>query len=59
MRLRPFTFSKPKGFVRIAGSRGVDHILKKIGNSLPKKTPLCLITGYKSAQIEQYLDKNY
>ncbi len=58
-RLRPFTFSKPKGFVKIAGSRGVDHILTKIHDSIPPKTPLCLITGYKSAQIEQYLNKNY
>ena len=58
-RLRPFTFSKPKGFVKIGGSRGVDHILQKIGRSLPNKTPLCLITGYKSAQIQEYIDENY
>ena len=58
-RLRPFTFSKPKGFVKIGGSRGVDHILQKIGKSLPNKTPLCLITGYKSAQIQEYIDENY
>ncbi|MHA1675273.1 MAG: sugar phosphate nucleotidyltransferase [Promethearchaeota archaeon] len=58
-RLRPFTFSKPKGFVTIAGSRGVDHILTKIGSNLPPSTPLCLITGYKSQQIEKYLDTNY
>ncbi|WP_457556989.1 sugar phosphate nucleotidyltransferase [Candidatus Harpocratesius sp.] len=58
-RLRPFTFSKPKGFVTIAGSRGVDHILTKIGANLPKKTPLCLITGYKSQQIMDYMNKTY
>lgn len=58
-RLRPFTFSKPKGFVTIAGSRGVDHILTKIGANLPPNTPLCLITGYKSQQIQKYLDNNY
>ena len=58
-RLRPFTFSKPKGFVRIGGSRGVDHILTKIGHSLPNKPPLCLITGYKSVQIKNYLDNHY
>lgn len=58
-RLRPFTFSKPKGFVKIGGSRGVDHILQKIGKSLPNKTPLCLITGYKKEQIREYIDENY
>lgn len=59
MRLRPFSFSKPKAFVQIGGSRGVDHILNKIGASLPKKTPICLITGYKGIQIKDYLDKHY
>lgn len=58
-RLRPFTFSKPKGFVTIAGSRGVDHILTKIGSNLPRKTPLCMITGYKSQQIMEYMNKTY
>ncbi len=59
LRLRPFTSTKPKGFVQIAGSRGVDHILKKIGSSLPDKTPIALITGYKKQQIQQYVEENY
>ena len=59
LRLRPFTSTKPKGFVQIAGSRGVDHILRKIGSSLPEKTPIALITGYKKQQIQQYVEKNY
>ena len=56
LRLRPFTSTKPKGFVQIAGSRGVDHIFKKIGSSLPDKTPIALITGYKKRQIQQYIE---
>ena len=59
LRLRPFTSTKPKGFVQIAGSRGVDHILRKIGSSLPNKTPIALITGYKKQQIQQYVEDNY
>ncbi len=59
LRLRPFTSTKPKGFVQIAGSRGVDHILRKIGSSLPKKTPIALITGYKKQQIQQYIIEVY
>lgn len=59
LRLRPFTSTKPKGFVQIAGSRGIDHILRKIGSSLPEKTPIALITGYKKQQIQQYVEDNY
>jgi len=59
LRLRPFTSTKPKGFLQIAGSRGVDHILRKIGSSLPDKTPIALITGYKKQQIQQYVEENY
>lgn len=58
-RLRPFTFSKPKGFLKIAGSRVVDHILNKIGQNLSLETPLAVIYGYKRAQIRQYLDLNF
>ncbi|MEJ2277729.1 MAG: hypothetical protein P8Y70_08285 [Candidatus Lokiarchaeota archaeon] len=29
-RLQPFTFSKPKAFIKIAGKRLIDHILLKL-----------------------------
>jgi len=58
-RLRPFTFSKPKGFLKVGGMRVVDHILIKIGQNLSPQTPLAVVYGYKRAQIKQYLDSKY
>ena len=56
-RLRPFTFSKPKGFLKIGGHRVVDHILDKISNSVPELCPLAVVCGYMGRQIIEYLDK--
>lgn len=58
-RLRPFTFSKPKGFLKIGGCRVVDHILQKIWASLPQKMPLAIVYGYKREQIRKYLTDRY
>jgi glucose-1-phosphate thymidylyltransferase len=58
-RLRPFSFSKPKGLLKIGGNRVVDHILTKIGQSISQKTPIAVIYGYKRAQIKKYLNHNY
>ncbi|MFX0105568.1 MAG: sugar phosphate nucleotidyltransferase [Candidatus Hodarchaeota archaeon] len=58
-RLQPFTYSKPKAFLKIAGKRLIDHILKKLKNSFPQGTNVCFIVGYKKRQITEYLKKNY
>jgi glucose-1-phosphate thymidylyltransferase len=58
-RLQPFTFSKPKAFLKIAGKRLIDHILIKLKNSFPKGTNICFIVGYKRKQIREYLEKNH
>jgi glucose-1-phosphate thymidylyltransferase len=58
-RLQPFTFSKPKAFLKIAGKRLIDHILIKLMNSFPKGTNICFIVGYKRKQIREYLEKNH
>jgi glucose-1-phosphate thymidylyltransferase len=58
-RLRPFTFSKPKGFLKIGGNRVVDHILQKIWTSMPQKMPLAVVYGYKREQIRKYLNDRY
>jgi glucose-1-phosphate thymidylyltransferase len=65
-RLRPFTFSKPKGFLKIGGQRVVDHILSKIAATpaapsigITADTPLAVVYGYKRVQIKEYLDKKY
>ncbi|UCC19074.1 MAG: NDP-sugar synthase [Promethearchaeota archaeon] len=58
-RLQPFTYSKPKAFLKIAGKRVIDHILIKLKNSFPKGTDICFIVGYKKRQITDYLKSYY
>ncbi len=58
-RLRPFTLSKPKAFIRIAGKTVLDHILTKFSNTFEPDTELILIVGYKKRQIIDYIKKNY
>ncbi|MFX1573501.1 MAG: sugar phosphate nucleotidyltransferase [Promethearchaeota archaeon] len=58
-RLQPFTYSKPKAFLKIAGKRLIDHILIKLKSTFPKDTNICFIVGYKKRQITEYLTKNY
>ena len=56
-RLQPFTYSKPKAFLKIAGKRLIDHILIKLKISFPMGTNICFIVGYKKRQITEYLKK--
>jgi len=58
-RLQPFTYSKPKAFIKIAGKRLIDHILIRLKKTFPKNTNLCFIVGYKKRQISEYLTENY
>ncbi|MHA1803876.1 MAG: sugar phosphate nucleotidyltransferase [Promethearchaeota archaeon] len=58
-RLQPFTYSKPKAFLKVAGKRLIDHILLKLKKAFPEGTNLCFIVGYKKRQITDYLTKNY
>jgi glucose-1-phosphate thymidylyltransferase len=58
-RLRPFTFSKPKGFLKIGGYRVVDHILLKISTHTETNTPLAVVYGYKRKQIYTYLEEKF
>ena len=48
-RLRPFTLSKPKAFLTVAGKTVLDHILIKFTNTFDSDTDLILIVGYKRA----------
>ncbi len=58
-RLRPFTFSKPKAFISVAGKTVLDHILEKFTNTFDSNTELILIVGYKKRQIMNYVKKHY
>jgi glucose-1-phosphate thymidylyltransferase len=58
-RMQPFTYSKPKAFLKLAGKRLIDHILIKLKKTFPQGTTLCFIVGYKKRQISEYLTSNY
>ena len=38
-RLQPFTYSRPKAFLKVAGKRLIDHILEKLKKTFPKGSP--------------------
>ncbi|MFX0033752.1 MAG: sugar phosphate nucleotidyltransferase [Candidatus Hodarchaeota archaeon] len=58
-RLQPFTYAKPKAFLKVAGKRLIDHILIKLKKTFPKNTNICFVLGYKKRQIEEYLKRKY
>ncbi len=58
-RLQPFTYSKPKTFLKIAGKRIIDHILIKLKKTFQKGTNVLFIVGYKKRQITDYLKEHH
>ena len=58
-RLKPFTLSKPKAFLKVAGKTVLDHILIKFSNTFDNDTELILIVGYKKQQIIEYIKNHY
>jgi len=58
-RLQPFTYTKPKAFLKIAGKKLIDHLLINLKNTFPKDTNILFIIGYKGRQIAEYLKSNY
>lgn len=58
-RLRPFTLSKPKTFIQVAGKPVLEHILDKFRDTIDAKTELILIVGYKKRQIMDFVKEKY
>jgi len=58
-RLRPFTLSKPKAFIKVGGKTVLDHILSKFTDTFASETELILIVGYKKRQIIEHIKNNY
>ena len=58
-RLRPFTLSKPKTFIQVAGKPVLEHILNKFRNTFDSTTELILIVGYKKRQITEFVREKY
>ena len=58
-RLRPFTLSKPKAFMTVAGKTVLEHILDRFGDTFENKPELILIVGYKKRQIIEFVKEKY
>jgi len=58
-RLRPFTFSKPKGFFKVAGKRLIDHILDLFKSVASGPSNLLIITGSQERAVQSYIQKEY
>ena len=58
-RLQPFTYSKPKAFLKVAGKKLIDHILIKLKKTFPEGTTICFIVVYKKRDISEYLKSNF
>lgn len=58
-RLRPFTFNKPKAFLKVAGGMVIDHILQHLQRSFKEKLEIICIVGFKRKQMQQYLIETY
>jgi glucose-1-phosphate thymidylyltransferase len=58
-RLRPFTFSKPKGFFKVAGKRLIDHILDKFKQASTNSSDLLIITGSQERAVKNYIKNQY
>jgi glucose-1-phosphate thymidylyltransferase len=58
-RLQPFTYSKPKAFLKLAGKRLIDHILIKLKRTFSIGTDIAFIVGYKKRQITEYIKNHY
>ncbi len=57
--LQPFTVSKPKAMIKIAGKRIIDHILLLLQSKFPQHTKICFIVGYKKRIITDYISEHY
>jgi glucose-1-phosphate thymidylyltransferase len=58
-RLRPFTFNKPKAFLKVAGGMVIDHILRHFLDSFPEKLEIICVVGFKRIQMQEYLLQKY
>ncbi|MFX0102628.1 MAG: sugar phosphate nucleotidyltransferase [Candidatus Hodarchaeota archaeon] len=58
-RLQPFTFSKPKAFLKLAGKTIIDHAMDMLKDAFEKDTEILFIVGYKKEMIINHITDNY
>lgn len=56
-RMRPYTWSRPKPILRVAGNTVVGHILDMMSDITTEE--VIFVVGYKGAQIEKWIRENY
>ena len=56
-RMRPYTWSRPKPILRVAGNTVVGHILDMMSDITTEE--VVFVVGYKGAQIEDWIRENY
>jgi glucose-1-phosphate thymidylyltransferase len=58
-RLQPFTFTKPKAFLKVAGKTILDHAMEMLKDSFPEKTEILFVVGYKKEMIIKHITERY
>lgn len=58
-RLQPFTYSKPKAFLKLAGKTIIDHAMDMLKETFPAGTEILFIVGYKKEMIVKHITKRY
>nr|MDO8112457.1 sugar phosphate nucleotidyltransferase [Candidatus Sigynarchaeota archaeon] len=58
-RLQPFTFTKPKAFLKVAGKTIIDHAMDMLKATFPEKTEVLFIVGYKKEMIVKHITDRY
>nr|MDO8086281.1 sugar phosphate nucleotidyltransferase [Candidatus Sigynarchaeum springense] len=54
-RLQPFTFTKPKAFLKVAGKTILDHAMNMLKETFPEHTEILFVTGYKKEMIIKHV----
>lgn len=58
-RLQPFTYSKPKAFLKLAGKTIIDHAMEFLMETFDKGTEILFIVGYKKEMIINHITSQY
>jgi glucose-1-phosphate thymidylyltransferase len=58
-RLQPFTFTKPKAFLKVAGKMIIDHAMDMLMDTFPEKTEILFVVGYKKEMIIKHITEQY
>lgn len=58
-RLQPFTFSKPKAFLKVAGKMVIDHAMEMLKETFPRGTEVLFVVGYKKEMVIKHITEQF